>query len=803
MQKINLLSIDIEGFRSIVEPFSFSLTRPGLNIIRGTNGVGKTTVFEALVWAIYGVNLKDTNQDKIPSWPETRKSQWRGTRVVLQLTIGGEVYAIARHIGFAGLTEGLKGEDRLMVFDSNGLKGGLLNKDETQAFINSLLGLNSRTFLNSVLFGQRMTRLITQDNKDKRELFEQMFEGMDWVREAKEKSDKKYKEMEIELNGHVATEAGLLAKQTSLAERIDVNKGLLETFFTSKAKRIEDEVNRGTAIWNEIKAIESSIEEIKKGTLSDKQLKSKQDRLKEVNTELDKLDKIATQLEEQIKSMDASLTEKNTQLNDTEEDINNRKEELANFDANQAKQTDDIIEQQKSIKEDIERLGNSTAILKVELKQYADQDASVIIEKIDALKKSKESLQAIHNEAVLAVEAAKTKIAEAEQIKTGEGERCYACGQELLQGNVLTTHKDTEISEQGAILRDNAIIISDTNDKLAVINRDLSLYEDISKKLVSYNEGIRSREEKKLLLKTLVVEDNSKVKDLMQKTLDTIIAKYNTDVELYNKLSDDKAQKQTELSDLEKKYDPLTAELSSITDAIDAHNSVQTTISEKESDKASKMAVAQEIAAGLDKLRNQEPPEFGIEKLELELDDLAVELDDIQEVIQRVKDRMAIATWWSSKAFGASGIKAFIFKAMLSKLNQNFVKYGQRLGVSMEFSIDMSKASKPFTTTCSIGSRLNKDYAEFSGGQKQRLDIVLIFAMYDLISVHSDINILVMDEVFEGLDEEGEAAVFDLIRMKADEGKSVYVISHSQVLDSLYSQSINFEFTNGTTKLKS
>ena len=40
------------------------------------------------------------------------------------------------------------------------------------------------------------------------------------------------------------------------------------------------------------------------------------------------------------------------------------------------------------------------------------------------------------------------------------------------------------------------------------------------------------------------------------------------------------------------------------------------------------------------------------------------------------------------------------------------------------------------------------------------------------MSVNTDFNVLIMDEVFEGLDEKGENDVFDLIRMKANEGKS-------------------------------
>jgi len=75
--------------------------------------------------------------------------------------------------------------------------------------------------------------------------------------------------------------------------------------------------------------------------------------------------------------------------------------------------------------------------------------------------------------------------------------------------------------------------------------------------------------------------------------------------------------------------------------------------------------------------------------------------------------------------------------------------------------------------------------------------------MHDLISYNSNINVLIMDEVFEGLDESGEAAVFDLIRMKADEGKAIYIITHSPHIDSLYSTTVEIEVDDmGRTLIK-
>lgn len=146
--------------------------------------------------------------------------------------------------------------------------------------------------------------------------------------------------------------------------------------------------------------------------------------------------------------------------------------------------------------------------------------------------------------------------------------------------------------------------------------------------------------------------------------------------------------------------------------------------------------------------------------------------------------------WWNTKGFGSTGLKAFIFNAMLTKLNSIAYEYASKLGFRVEFSVDMTKASKPFQTMIYKGDSV-KDYRDLSGGQQQRVNICIAFAMHDLVTMNSSINILVMDEVFEGLDKEGIELVFELIRVKA-ETKSVYLITHEETIDSMGTRSFTF-----------
>jgi len=155
---------------------------------------------------------------------------------------------------------------------------------------------------------------------------------------------------------------------------------------------------------------------------------------------------------------------------------------------------------------------------------------------------------------------------------------------------------------------------------------------------------------------------------------------------------------------------------------------------------------------------------------------LGIEVEDFKKEVGYVR-------WWVEKGYGNAGMKAYVFNAMLNKLNMYMEKYATRLGGRVYFSIDLEKASMPFTTDVYRGNKV-VDYAELSGGAKQRIDICLAFACHDLISQANFVNLLVMDEIMEGLDDEGIEQVFDLIRLKASDGDSIYVISHLSNLNS-------------------
>ena len=87
-----------------------------------------------------------------------------------------------------------------------------------------------------------------------------------------------------------------------------------------------------------------------------------------------------------------------------------------------------------------------------------------------------------------------------------------------------------------------------------------------------------------------------------------------------------------------------------------------------------------------------------------------------------------------------------------------------------------------------------KPYENLSGGEKQKIDIIVQFAIRDMLCKYCDFssNILVLDEIFDNLDSQGCSNVIDLITEELKDVLSVYIISHhSNELNIPYDNIIN------------
>lgn len=165
-------NIIIEGFCSI--PYlELNLGSKGITVIRGATGEGKTTILSALVWGAYGKNLK--GKSDVNTWEKYRPKNYNGTKVEIYFGKDGKTHKITRCLKYKGEVNGAKGKDRL-IYEIDAVEVSEKSKGEIQALINADLGMSYSLFMNSILFGQGMKRLIQESSSDKKDLFEEIFE---------------------------------------------------------------------------------------------------------------------------------------------------------------------------------------------------------------------------------------------------------------------------------------------------------------------------------------------------------------------------------------------------------------------------------------------------------------------------------------------------------------------------------------------------------------------------------------------------------------------------------------------------
>jgi DNA repair exonuclease SbcCD ATPase subunit len=102
-------------------------------------------------------------------------------------------------------------------------------------------------------------------------------------------------------------------------------------------------------------------------------------------------------------------------------------------------------------------------------------------------------------------------------------------------------------------------------------------------------------------------------------------------------------------------------------------------------------------------------------------------------------------------------------------------------------------------------SYCGKAFENLSGGEKQRVDLIIQFAVRDMMSQYLSFtsNILVLDEIFDSLDIMGTTNVLNLISKKLNDVESIFIISHNESLEIPYDDIIIVvKDEKGVSKLK-
>ena len=148
-----------------------------------------------------------------------------------------------------------------------------------------------------------------------------------------------------------------------------------------------------------------------------------------------------------------------------------------------------------------------------------------------------------------------------------------------------------------------------------------------------------------------------------------------------------------------------------------------------------------------------------------------------------------------------TGIKTKIIRQYLPPMNKLINNYLQLLDFFVSFELDEN-----FNETIRSRHRDDFSYASFSEGEKQRIDLSLLFAWRQIAKMKNsaNTNLLILDEVFDAsLDFDGIDNLLKIMHSLDDETR-VFVISHKQdLLEGKFDRKIEFQRRQNFTSIKS
>ena len=146
-----------------------------------------------------------------------------------------------------------------------------------------------------------------------------------------------------------------------------------------------------------------------------------------------------------------------------------------------------------------------------------------------------------------------------------------------------------------------------------------------------------------------------------------------------------------------------------------------------------------------------------------------------------------------------TGIKTKIIKQYLPVINKLVNQYLQVLDFYVHFNLD-----EAFNETIRSRHRDTFVYDSFSEGEKQRIDLALLFTWRQIAKMKNSVatNLLILDETFDSsLDHEGVDNLLKILHTLGDD-TNIFVISHKgEILDGKFNTKIEFKKEKNFSKM--
>jgi DNA repair exonuclease SbcCD ATPase subunit len=320
------------------------------------------------------------------------------------------------------------------------------------------------------------------------------------------------------------------------------------------------------------------------------------------------------------------------------------------------------------------------------------------------------------------------------------------------------------------------------------IQRYISETEEKRNRLIEKTKELKSKKEKLkkiIVLKTQIQTNADHVRSSISFLNDNdhcTTCKQPIDQEFKNREIDKHVCKEKELT---KGIDDIKIKLKSVEDDVIMLEKLSEEVESLNSDLTgyfTKLAGFHSNITGI----NEEIKKIGTSNKALvasqeELDVLLTELEKLEENKKSLLvDKMLAET--AVLMLKDGGIKTKIIKQYIPIINKMINKYLSKMEFFVDFHIDEN-----FNETIKSRFRDEFSYHSFSEGEKFRIDLALLMTWRNIARIRNsvNVNILLLDEVFDGSLDSNGIDEFLKIMAELDNDTSIYVISHKtdQMID--------------------
>lgn len=249
----------------------------------------------------------------------------------------------------------------------------------------------------------------------------------------------------------------------------------------------------------------------------------------------------------------------------------------------------------------------------------------------------------------------------------------------------------------------------------------------------------------------------------LQSELSKIDARFNELLNQHNKILDDiKSQNADKISKINQNIDALNLKLSEIAAKLKSlRESLIKTQVELSNEQRNKSELSNKIASC----------EFEISECNKTLEEIKIIIEKNSAKKQEISDRLQVISQMNTLI--KRDFRGYLLSEIIHYIDAKAREYCLDIFCTdkIEFSLEGNNINISYA---------GKSFENLSGGEKQRIDLIIQFAIRDMMQQYLNFssNILVLDEIFDQLDNVGCEKILELITNRLSDVESIFIISH-------------------------